>query len=174
MTPLDWVIVGTLLFSVASAFFNGFLVELCSLAGLVTGITLAGLYYAQLTPWLRGWITTPALRNTVAVLLIAVGVMVVAGILGRLLRWATRRIGLGGLDRLAGAVFGVVKGSLLVTIGIMALLAFFPEQPWLLESRLAPYFVGLARDGAVWMPDNFGNRVLRGAHIPGKMEQPSP
>ncbi len=173
MTPLDWAIIAVLLLSILSAFLNGFFVELFSLVGLVAGVAIAGLYYGRFTPWLAQWIQSPEVRSAVAFLLLAVGVMIVASLVGRLLRWALRRVGLGGIDRLAGAAFGVVKGSLLVTLGVMALLAFFPEQPWVRQSQLAPYFVTLARGTAGWMPDNFGTRVLRGAHALGKMDKPS-
>ena len=48
--------------------------------------------------------------NAIAFLVIALLVMVVAAILGSLLAKVFEKVGLGCLDRLAGAVFGFVEG----------------------------------------------------------------
>ena len=55
-------------------------------------------------------------RTAIGFLLIAVVVMVLAGILGVLLSKAFQKVGLGCLDSLAGAIFGFFQGALLVTV----------------------------------------------------------
>ncbi len=174
MSPLDWAILVVLVLSVVSAFLHGLLVELFSVGGLIAGVAIAGLYYGQVSHYLTRWMPYTEARNAFAFLLVAIGIMIVAGLIARILRAGLRRAGLGGADRLAGAVFGFIRGSLLVTLGVMALLAFFPQQPWVRQSSLAPYFLDLARGGASWMPDNFSDRVLRGSRSTGNMEQPRP
>ena len=60
--------------------------------------------------------------------------------IGVLLSRAFKKIGLGCLDSLAGALFGFFQGALLVTVCILITVAFFPDSEWLTQSRLPKYF----------------------------------
>ena len=55
-----------------------------------------------------------------------------------------RTAGLGGLDSLLGAIFGVIRGCFLVVVAIIAIAAFMPQKTWLNGSKLAPYFLSAA------------------------------
>ena len=57
---------------------------------------------------------------------------------------AFHSIGLGCLDRIAGGSFGFLQGVLLVTLGILVTVAFFPQAHWLADARLPRYFFGPA------------------------------
>ncbi len=162
MMPVDWVIVAILAVSIITAFIQGFFVEVFSLAGLIAGVLVASEYYAGVAAFLERFISSPTISAAVAFVLIAVAVMIVASILGRVLRSLFRGVGLGWMDRLAGGAFGAIKGYLLVMLAVTAMLAFFPRQPWLERSQLAPYFVGGVRGGADFLPTDLGERVRRG------------
>ena len=77
-------------------------------------------------------------------LLIALGVMLLAGLVGRMIRWSVHSIGLGWADRFIGACFGLVKGCALVTLAVLVVAAFLPQATWFQQSRLAPYFLTAA------------------------------
>ena len=96
--------------------------------------------------------------NLIAFLLIALLVMVVAGLAGRLLRGLFRGVGLGIVDRLLGAVFGLVEGCVVVTLVLMGIVAFLPRQDWLGNSRLAPVFLTAAHGGSHVVPFALGRR----------------
>jgi len=162
MTIIDWAIAAILVVSVAGAAKKGFIVEAFSLVGIVLGLLLASWNYEKLTPWTGQWIHQPQIAGAVSFLAIALGVMVLAGVVGRLLRWSVKSVGLGFADRLLGAVFGFLKGCVLVTIGIMALAAFFPRTTWLRDSRFAPYFLSMAHSSAVVTPSDLGARIRSG------------
>ncbi len=165
MTWVDWVMVAVLLISALGAARRGIFVEAFSLAGIVVGIGAASWNYTRLTPWFAGWVRTEALAAAAAFLAIALLVMVAAGLLGRVIRWSVRTIGLGWADRLLGAVFGVVKGGVLVTLGVMLLAAFSPGSTLLAGSRLGPYFVAAAREGAVGTPAALERRIDAGTRL---------
>lgn len=172
-TALDWAILVVLAGSMLVAYLHGFFVEVCSLAGLVAGVILAGQYYPQVAPWLGRFIHDGAAARAIAFLLVAVAVMLAAGIVGRVLRWMLRRVGLGWADRLAGGVFGLVKGYVLVALAVAALVAFFPDQPWLKESQLVAYFMPGAQQTVAVLPHELGVRIQTGlrrleqaGHIP--------
>lgn len=165
MVLIDWIIVAILVVSVVGAARKGFVVEAFSLAGLVLGLLLASWNYKAVTPWVSEWIHQPQIAAATSFLAIALGVMVIAGIAGRLVRWSVKSVGLGFADRLFGAIFGFVKGCVLVTIGVMALAAFFPRTPWLKDSRLAPYFLSMAHATTVVTPSDLGARIRSGVRM---------
>ena len=165
MALIDWVIVVILLVSVLSAAKKGFFVEAFSLAGVVLGLLLASWNYQKVVPWLSSWIHPLAIAQALSFLAIALAVMIVAGLIGRLIRWSVHSIGLGWADRLIGAVFGLIKGCVLVTLGVMAIAAFVPGSTWFKQSRLAPYFLSAAHQTSVVTPAELGERIRQGVKI---------
>lgn len=162
MTIVDWLIVVVLVISVLSAAKAGLMVEVFSLAGLVLGLLLASWDYQTLTPWWSQWIHSHAAVEALSFLSIAFGVMILAALAGRITRWSMKAVGLGWADRMAGAVFGLVKGCAMVMIAVMVMAAFFPHAAWLRRSRLAPGFLGMAREAAVVTPSDLAGRIRSG------------
>jgi len=156
MALVDWVILIVLILSVLSAAKAGLVLEICTLAGLVLGLLVASWDYQKLTPWMS---------ETLSFIAIALGVMIVAGIAGRIVRWSVKSVGLGWLDRLAGAAFGLVKGCALVTIAVMVIAAFWPSATWFRQSRFAPEFLSMAHAAAVVAPAELGDRIRSGVIV---------
>jgi membrane protein required for colicin V production len=165
MALIDWLILVVLLVSVLSAAKNGFLLEVFSLAGAILGLVLASWNYQRLLPWIAGWIHSVPVAEAVSFLLIALGVMLLAGLLGRTIRWSVHSIGLGWADRFLGALFGFVKGFVLVTIVVLVVAAFFPRAAWLQQSRFAPGFLTAAHRASIVAPDSLERRIREGVGI---------
>ena len=98
-------------------------------------------------------------------LAIAMGVMILAGLLGRLIRWSVHSVGLGWADRFIGAIFGFLKGCVLVTIAVLVVAAFLPQATWFRESRLVPYFLTAAHQASVVTPSELGQRIREGVTL---------
>lgn len=141
MNFLDWLLIAILAFSAIQAFIRGLVRELFSLAGLICGILLASWNYSRVADKFSGVISSPAVANVIGFLLIAVGVMVIAAVLGRIIHASAHAVGLGFFNRLGGAAFGAIRGCLLGVAVLMAVTAFLPSAEWLKNSRLAPYFL---------------------------------
>jgi membrane protein required for colicin V production len=97
--------------------------------------------------------------------------MLLASLAGRLFRGVVRQVGLGIIDRLLGALFGLVKGCVVVTLVLMAVVAFLPPQDWLKNSRLAPVFLTAAHGGSHVVPFALGEKIRQGLQVL-RMEQP--
>jgi membrane protein required for colicin V production len=162
MAPIDWLIVVVLLVSVLSAAKNGFFLEVFSLTGALLGLVLASWNYQRLLPWITRWIHSLPAAEALSFLLIALGVMLLAGLLGRVIRWSVHSIGLGWVDRFFGALFGFVKGFVLVTIAVLVVAAFFPQSPWFCQSRLAPCFLTAAHRVSITAPHGLERRIRVG------------
>jgi len=161
MNLADLLIIVVLAVSVVSAFVKGFFVEVFSLAGLILGLFFAAANYGAFAPWVLRVVVNHEVANLIAFLLIALLVMLLAGVAGRLLRGLLRGVGLGFVDRLLGAVFGLVKGCVVVTLVLMGIVAFLPRQAWLDSSRLAPVFLTAAHGGSHVVPDKFQDSFCR-------------
>jgi len=165
MALVDWIILVVLLVSVLSAAKNGFFLEACSLAGVIASLWIASWNYQRLLPWTGRWIHSMPAAEALAFLLIAIGVMIVAGILGRAVRWSVHSIGLGWVDSFAGAVFGFLKGCALVTLAVLTIAAFLPGAAWFRQSRLAPYFLSAAHQASIVTPYELGERIRQGVNM---------
>lgn len=162
MNPFDWLLVVVVAFSTLQAFFRGLVLELFSLGGLLCGIVLAAWNYRQVAVRISGIISNPAIASVVSFLLIAIVVMVVAALLGRMLHASAHALGLGFFDRIAGAGFGLARGYLLGVAILMAVTAFLPTPGWLKNSHLAPYFLAGSHAVSFVVPHDLEQLILDG------------
>jgi membrane protein required for colicin V production len=171
MTLEDWFILIVLVLAVLGGLQQGFFRSAFSLAGLLIGLALAAWNYAHVAALLSPFIRVETFRDAVAFIAIALLVMCIFGIAGTVLHKTFRRIGLGCLDRLAGAAFGFLQGVLLVTLCILVAVAFFPEAHWLVEARLPRLFFGACHVSTHLTPAELADRTRRGLQL---LEQESP
>lgn len=165
MAFVDWLILLVLLISVLSAAKSGLIVQIFSLAGLILGLLLASWDYQRVMPWMSVWIHSLPLAEALSFTAVALAVMIAAGLAGRIVRWSAKSIGLGWVDRIAGAAFGLVKGCALVTIALMVMAAFWPAATWFRQSRFAPGFLAAAREAAVVAPAGLADRIRSGVVV---------
>jgi len=162
MNWLDWVILAIVLVSTAAALGRGIVVELLSLLGMVMGLVLAGKYYTEVSPHLLIWLKVPALADMAAFLLIVVVTLLLMTWLGHALHDVAKYSGMGWLDSLLGAVFGLVRGLLAVAVALMALAAFWPLTSWTSHSTLAPYFMDATSKLAMITPPGLHDKIDNG------------
>ena len=162
MNPLDWMLAILLTYSVVRAALNGFLREAFSLGGIVVGFLLACWYYRDLAPHLSGLITSPPLALFAAFFVLLGGTMVMAHVIAMILRRGAKTIGLGFMDRLGGAAFGLVRGFLMGMAILTGFAAFLASAPWMRNSLLAPYFLSAAHAVSFVMPADLSSRLHEG------------
>jgi membrane protein required for colicin V production len=162
MSVADWIILAFLVFSVVGAAIEGFFHEAFHLAGLVAGYLLAAWQYHRLADWFELYLKSRWIGEIAAFLIIFFVVLILAGLAGRIARWAMKKAGLSTIDRILGAVLGLLRGALVVAIVLTAMTAFAPAARWLDESQLAPYFLVGGR-AAIWLaPSELRQRFYQG------------
>jgi membrane protein required for colicin V production len=176
MNIADWAIASVIVVSAVAAATEGFFHQAFGLAGIALGYLLAAWQYHAVAAWVEPHLKSAWLGDIAGFVLIFLAVVIVAGIAGRVVRWAMKEAGLSLFDRLLGALLGIVKGALFVSILLMGMTAFTPTSKLLEGSELAPYFLVVGR-AAIWfapsqMRAKFfeGLDLVRRAHLPG----PSP
>lgn len=110
MNGLDILIVAVLLFSVIGGLFQGIITSVMSLAGLIFGGMLGMRYYETLSGKLT-FVTDPNIAKIAAFLLIFFAAIIAASIVGWVLKRIVHGLGAGWVDRMGGALFGLVAGS---------------------------------------------------------------
>lgn len=165
MVAADWVIVAVLLLSVLVAAAQGFFFEMFSLAGVVFGYLFAAWEYWRLAPWFQKYVNSAATANIAAFLTIFVFVCIIAGIAGKVTRWAMKEVGLRWADRLLGGAFGLVRGVVAVSIGVLVLATFYPESGLMRGSQLGKYFLITARAASWVAPSDVRHMFHDGANV---------
>jgi len=155
MNWLDILIIVILVISAFSGLVNGLVKTLFSLAGLIVGLLLAGHFYVSLADHL-GFISSENAARIAAFLIIFFAVLAVATVLGWLFTKLISALLLGWLNRILGAVAGVVMGA--ITIG--ALLAlwvhFMGSSDTFQNSALAKFLLDKVPIVLGLLPGDFG------------------
>lgn len=163
MSSVDWLIVGAVALSVVLAAAQGFVFELFSLAGVIIGYLAAAYGYARAASWYAPFVKSTWMAEAAGFVTIFIAVILLAGIVGRIARWGFKEAGLGWADRLLGAAFGLARGTLLVTVLLLAVTSFAPHSQLLAGSRMAPYLLVIGRGAAVVAPAELQARFRQGA-----------
>ncbi len=162
MNGLDWVIVLILVLSVAAAAVQGFFFAIFTLAGAILGYVVAAWEYRAVAPWFLPYVKSEWVAEAVAFFVIFLVIVILAGIAGRIARWAMKEVGLRWFDRVLGAVFGLLRGAIVVTVLVMAMAAFGPGSRLLAESQLGSYFLVVGRAAAWVAPYDLREGFRRG------------
>ncbi len=165
MTALDWLLLLVLGISVAQGLRHGLLREVFALAGWVAGWILACRFSPLLTPFCLRVTHAYYLAEIFSFLVVLLATMLIAHLAARVLAGGVRTIGLGWLDRLGGALFGLVRGILFVAFGFLIIALFFPNSDWVRHSRLAPAGINAAHRLAAAMPAQLAQRVRSGTQF---------
>ena len=120
MTPVDIILVAIVFISMVFGAIRGFLRESVALLGWLVGLWLAWRYAPELEPYLGGALAGTELQVWIARLILLLAAVIAAWLIGSLLGYLVQRSGLTlGLDRMLGAVFGLVRGAVIVGFAVM-------------------------------------------------------
>lgn len=162
MTLVDWAVIAILAVAFLSGLAQGFFRSICGIGGLILGLAVAAWNYHHLAAALDRFIRMEAASDAIAFALILILVILITGLIGHVLAKTFRLIGLGWLDTLAGGVFGLLQGALIVTILILVTVAFFPQTRWIADATLPQKFFGAAHVGSNITPAQLGDRIRKG------------
>lgn len=125
---IDAAMLGVLVLSMVVGFVRGLVLELLSLAGWFAAWFGAIWLEPVIAPWLQGWFNIEAgsaLNRGAAFVVGFVVVLIVWGLAARLLAMLVKATPLKPLDRLLGAMFGLLRG-LVVLLVAATLVAWSP------------------------------------------------
>ena len=139
MNALDWIVVAVIGASILLGLLRGFVRETISLAGWIAGIWLAFRFAVGISasvPLAQDW---PLARTGVVAVLIVVGCVFVAALVGWLVRELIKAAKLSAADRTLGGLFGLARGVLIIALAVFLVrdTALYREPLWR-ESLVLP------------------------------------
>ena len=160
MTVLDYAALGVLGVSIARGVWRGLVREVISLAGWVIAFLAANLLAGPVGEMLPTSIPRPELRVLMAFIAVFLLTLTMTTLAGLLLSKVVKKVGLGGLDRTLGGLFGVALGLVIVVaLALAAGLTSLPLRPVWKDSISGPVLGRAAIALKPWLPPAFADRL---------------
>jgi len=139
MTYFDYAMLGIVALSVAISLWRGLVRELVSLVAWLIALWVAARFAVDVSAILPGSISSPPLRYVTAFAVSFLGTVIVLELLAFVVSKLLRAVGLGVVDRLLGAIFGLGRGILIAWILTLAGgFTTLPQRDWWRDAVLAP------------------------------------
>jgi membrane protein required for colicin V production len=160
MTIFDYAVLAVLGISAIVGISRGLVREVFSLAGWLAAAAAAVVFAGEAAKLMPGSFATPLVRTLIAFVVLFLIVLIVVNAVGLLFAKLVRASGLGVTDRTLGAVFGVVRGALiLVVLALAAGLTALPRERFWREARLSAPLETAALAAKPYLPDALSQRV---------------
>ena len=160
MTWLDYAVLGVFAASLVVGAWRGLVREVLSILGWVIAFLAANLLAGPLGPVMPQAIPSPELRIAAAYVAVFVVSLMATALLGLLLSKIVKAAGLGGVDRMLGALFGAARGLLIVlAAALLAGLTSAPKQAFWRDSASGPLLAQAAQALKPLLPQTFAERL---------------
>ncbi|MGE8492640.1 MULTISPECIES: CvpA family protein [Comamonas] len=157
MSALDWVFVVILVGSVLIGALRGLVFEVLSLISWVLAFFAARLWGAEVGMWLPMQEMDEGVRIAAGLVIVFVVAIFALGLVIRIIGKLVQIVGLRPFDRTLGALFGALRGVLLlVLIALVFMLTSMRESQIWNTSVFAPHLVSAVSVLRPWMPQEMG------------------
>ncbi len=161
MNWLDIVIVLVIAFFASSAFRAGLIREVVTLASVAVGVVVAGMFYDDLARDVLVFIDNDKTALIVSFLILLSAVYLAGQLVAVMLKQAAALLFLGWADHAGGALFGLIKGLIVIQV-LLILLVTYPQLGLKSDidgSALASVFLDVAPLLLLVLPDEFEQAV---------------
>ena len=161
MNELDYAIIVVVLVSVGIGAWRGSIREIINIASWVAAFILAHAFSADLVPYFADWMAEPVYRVIVAWIVIFVAVLIFASLMASVLSELVRKLGLSALDRVLGALIGLLRGALVVVVlALAAGMTKFPQSALWKNAALTPSIEVAALYARALLPQSLASKIL--------------
>jgi membrane protein required for colicin V production len=164
MNWLDLVLAVILLLSVVSGYRKGLIRIGIGLIATVAALVFACWFYGTAGTFLIRYVSSRSTANLLGFLVVFIGVIILGALVGRILAAIFKWVGLSWFDRLLGAAFGAVRGTIVSVALIMVIVAMSPQRPpqAVVDSEIAPYLIEASDAVTAIAPKEFKNGFQQG------------
>ncbi|TFH48194.1 MAG: CvpA family protein [Bacteroidia bacterium] len=142
MNWIDFVIISLLGFGLIKGFMDGLIIEVAELAALILGIWgaihFSGWTAAKLSGWFdmqTSWLGIIAFGITFIVIVVAIN------LLGKVIDTFMKAIALGFVVRMLGAIFGIIKSALILSVVFVFLNTLHQKRAFLPSDRISKSYL---------------------------------
>ncbi|MEW6514426.1 MAG: CvpA family protein [Pseudomonadota bacterium] len=160
MTPFDYFVLAVMAISLLVGVTRGVVSEILALLAWLAAFIAARMWAVPAGSLLLTEVSDPLWRQLVGFTAVFVAVLVGFA----LVRWVTglllKAVGLRPLDRMLGALFGVVRGLLvLLALVLLAGLTPLPQQQWWRHAMFAPPLESAVLAAKPWLPPELAKQI---------------
>ena len=159
---LDIIVCIVLLFFLIRGLMRGLAREVGGVVGIIGGFALARHFQPSLQPTLESLFSNSNVAGVVAFLLIFILTLIVVALLVFALRRFMSITLTAWIDHFLGAMGGLAKGLLVLTLIFYLLRGFFPDIPLIQNAQATPFFESLTDYLRAFLPDSFTSYRLPG------------
>lgn len=153
-----FVIIALAFFFIKGAY-SGFFEEISGIIAIILSIFLLRTYGSTVAGFI-GKYSSSSLNYPFAIIIIVVGCFVGVSLVARILSKIMQVTFTGWINRLLGAIFGIVKGLLLTGIVAFVLSWFLKDDPLITTSETIPYLLDIMEKVVDYVLGNF--QIVRG------------
>jgi len=160
VTAFDYAVLGVLGASLLLGLWRGVVSEVLALAAWIVGFLAARAYAGEAAALYGRWLADATWRYAAGFATVVIGVLVVFAV-GRLaLSLLLRAVGLGLIDRLLGAAFGVLRGVAMAVVAVLlGGMTALPKEAWWREATLAAPLETAVIALKPWLPPEVAKRI---------------
>jgi membrane protein required for colicin V production len=160
MTSFDYVVLTIIGLSIILSVMRGFFREALAILGWIAAFVVAKTYANQLVPMMPLDIPTESLRILAAFLVLFFSTLLVSSLLAIALSTVFKKMGMGWLNRLLGAFFGLARGVLIVCIVVfLAGLTELPNDARWRNAMFSAPLEALVISTLPWVPISIAKHV---------------
>ncbi|MDO9282944.1 MAG: CvpA family protein [Methylotenera sp.] len=160
MTSFDYVVLIIIGLSIIFSVMRGMVREVLAILGWVAAFYVGRTYTDQVLPMMPIDIPSESLRVLAAFLVLFLATLLLASLLGIALSAIIRKVGLGWFNRLLGAMFGVIRGLLVVCVLVfLAGLTSAPQDERWRNAMFSAPIEALVISILPWIPENIAKHV---------------
>lgn len=148
-----FVIIAMAFFFIKGAY-SGFFEEISGIVAIILSIFLLRMYGTAVADFI-GKYSSSSLNYPFAVIIIVVGSFIGVSLTARVLSKIMQVTFTGWINRLFGAIFGIVKGVLLTGIVAFVLSWFLKEDPLITTSKSIPYLLDIINEVVDFVLGNY-------------------
>lgn len=153
-----FVIIALAFFFIKGAY-SGFFEEISGIIAIILSVFLLRTYGSTVAGFI-GKYSSSSLNYPFAIIIIVVGCFVGVSLVARILSKIMQVTFTGWINRLLGAIFGIVKGLLLTGIVAFVLSWFLKDDPLVTTSETIPYLLDIIEKVVDYVLGNF--QIVKG------------
>jgi membrane protein required for colicin V production len=160
VTIFDYAVFGIIAASALLGLWRGMISEVLALAAWIVAFLAARALGGEAATYFEGVVAEPALRYAAGFVAVLLFVLVCFAVARLVLSMILKAAGLAVVDRLLGAGFGILRGVLIVLVGVLlAGMTALPKSQWWRNAWLAPPLETAVIAAKPWLPAEVSKRI---------------
>lgn len=156
MPAIDWVLLGVLIFSMLLGAWRGLVYEVLSLLAWVAAFFAAQFFAPQVAAMMPIQSASESVRYAAAFVLVFIAAVFAAGLVAFVIKKLVEAVGLRPVDRTMGAVFGLLRGVVLLLAATVVMdMTSLKASSWWRESQGAVMLESTLKTLKPLLPEQF-------------------